>query len=189
MTTRHGHALLLAMFACTPISRPPVAREANEEPAAVAMPRVMTRLPASASRLRPLAPDFDGLGRAKGRKHLAETEWGEPRPGDPLFACQRDDDCSIVQLDTCDETNGGWILSVRKDRLHEARYRWQTDDTSEWCTLLGSLTEAYPRCGAGTCMRGYRPTAHARRVREELSPRGGKAFAFRTMVPNHVPPQ
>ena len=186
MRIRYGLGALLAMFACTPIQRPAVPREANEEPAAAEMPRVMTRLPSSASRLRLPEPELD---RASVRGHSAETEWGEPRPGDPMFACQRDDDCTIVNLDVCDEINGGWILSVRTDRVREAKYRWQTTDDRQLCTMLGSLTEAYPRCGAGTCMRGYRPKAHARHVREDLSPRGGKPFPFRTMVPNHVPPR
>ncbi|HWB76240.1 MAG TPA: hypothetical protein VG755_14820 [Nannocystaceae bacterium] len=164
--------------------------ETREEPAAVAVAPMLSALPNAVPRPRPLYdPELDDFRRASVRGYVARTQWSEPRPGDPLFACQRDDDCAIVHLDVCDETNGGWILSVRKDRAREAEYRWGTTDDADACSLLYGLTEAYPRCGGGTCMRGYRPKAKARRMREDLHPAGGKPHPFQTMVPNHVPPR
>jgi hypothetical protein len=188
MTTRYRVAALLASIACTPTERPSASHESSAAPSSTKVERMLTALATSVEPPQREPDDELGLPRGgTGRSHLPDREWSQPRPGDPLFACQRDDECAIVHLDACTEANGGWILSVRRDRLHEARYRWQTTKTSDHCTLVGSLTTVYPRCGAGTCMRGYRWQPHALERLAKLRAMGGGNPIAPPMVANRVP--
>lgn len=74
-------------------------------------------------------------------------------PG-PVFACTRDDDCEVIQLDCCDQCEGGRRLAVNRTQIDEANAAWRdlgcADAVCEPLSCAQSLT---PVCDGGVCAR------------------------------------
>lgn len=68
-----------------------------------------------------------------------------------LVTCQRDSDCTIVEMGCCDTCNGGWSMSVRSDQVDAARQRWASECGQVSCTLLGCAPADQPICVEQRC--------------------------------------
>lgn len=74
-------------------------------------------------------------------------------PG-PVFACTRDDDCEVIQLDCCDSCEGGRRLAVNRTQIEHANAAWRDDGCADAiCEPLTCAQTLEPLCDGGVCAR------------------------------------
>lgn len=72
-------------------------------------------------------------------------------PPDSMRTCSVDDDCAVYEAGCCDHCNGGYVFSVNKASLTEAKSKHKAScGTDVACTLMG-CAEKVPVCESGLC--------------------------------------